>query len=270
MSDELVKRLKALLGDDCVMSDQADMLTYSYDAAVLEPVMPAVAVRPTRTGQLGPIVETCDKYKAPITIRGSGTNLSGGTIPALGGVVLLTGALNRIIEINPADMYAIVEPGVVTAHFAAEAAKHGLFYPPDPGQPGRVHPGRQCGRERRGAAGPEIRRDPRLRYGSGVLRQPGRPGQKRLAHGQMRNRLQLGRAFRGQRGHLGRGQWNNPEARAAAPGQPGHDGHIRQRRCGGANRGRDHRCPHRARHPGVDGQLHHQGCGRLCQGRSAC
>ncbi len=133
MSDELVKRLKVLLGEDCVMSDQADMLTYSYDAAVLEPVMPAVAVRPTSTGQLGPIVETCNKYKVPITVRGSGTNLSGGTIPAAGGVVLLTGALNRIVEINPADMYAIVEPGVVTARFAAEAAKHGLFYPPDPG-----------------------------------------------------------------------------------------------------------------------------------------
>jgi len=69
-----------------------------------------------------------------MTVRGAGTNLSGGTIPdSKESVVILTNGLNRILEINSDDLYAVVEPGVVTATFAAEVAKKNLFYPPDPG-----------------------------------------------------------------------------------------------------------------------------------------
>ena len=69
-----------------------------------------------------------------MTVRGAGTNLSGGTIPdSVDSAVILTTALNRILEINSNDLYAVVEPGVITAQFAAEVAKKGLFYPPDPG-----------------------------------------------------------------------------------------------------------------------------------------
>jgi glycolate oxidase len=79
------------------------------------------------------VTKLCNDNGLPLTVRGAGTNLSGGTIPHPGGVVVLTNGLNRILEINEADMYAVVEPGVVTAQFAAEVAKRGLFYPPDPG-----------------------------------------------------------------------------------------------------------------------------------------
>lgn len=72
-----------------------------------------------------------------MTVRGAGTNPSGGTIPTKEhGVVILTNGLNKILEINEQDLYAVVQPGVVTAKFAAEVAKRGLFYPPDPGSPG--------------------------------------------------------------------------------------------------------------------------------------
>jgi glycolate oxidase len=69
----------------------------------------------------------------PLTVRGAGTNLSGGTIPSPKGVVVLTNALNNILEINEEDMYAVVQPGVITAKFAAAVEAKGLFYPPDPG-----------------------------------------------------------------------------------------------------------------------------------------
>jgi glycolate oxidase len=59
--------------------------------------------------------------------------LSGGTIPLPGGVVILITALNEIIEINEEDLYAVVQPGVITAKLAAEVESRGLFYPPDPG-----------------------------------------------------------------------------------------------------------------------------------------
>lgn len=134
MADQaLLKEFEAVVGADNVMSAESDTHAYSYDAAVLDSVAPAVVVRPTETEQLGQITALCNKHGLPLTVRGAGTNLSGGTIPSKGGVVVLTGALNKIIELNTDDLYAIVQPGVVTAKFAAEVASKGLFYPPDPG-----------------------------------------------------------------------------------------------------------------------------------------
>jgi glycolate oxidase len=90
-------------------------------------------VRPVTGEILGKVVRLCNENRLPLTIRGAGTNLSGGTIPHPGGVVILTNALNKILEMNEADMYARVQPGVITAKFAAAAEAKSLFYPPDPG-----------------------------------------------------------------------------------------------------------------------------------------
>ncbi|MBU1041492.1 MAG: FAD-binding protein [Proteobacteria bacterium] len=133
MNDALLKEFQALVGKDNVMESEADRFSYAYDAAVLESVMPGLVVRPQTREDLGKLVKLCNDNGLPITVRGSGTNLSGGTIPSKGGVVILTNALNKILEINEADLYAVVEPGVITAKFAAEVAARGLFYPPDPG-----------------------------------------------------------------------------------------------------------------------------------------
>ncbi len=133
MKKELIARFREIVGAPNVMTDAADRFTYAYDAAPLPAVAPEIVVRPTQCAQLGLLVKLCNDEGKPLTVRGAGTNLSGGTIPESNGVVLLTNALNRIIEINEADLYAVVEPGVVTAKFAAEVSKRGLFYPPDPG-----------------------------------------------------------------------------------------------------------------------------------------
>ncbi len=129
----VLEELQKILGSPHLLTQKEDMLTYSYDAAVLDPVMPAAAVIPETKDQVAEIIALCAQNKIPITVRGSGTNLSGGTIPETSGIVMLTGRMNKIIEINEADMYAVVEPGVVTATLAAEVEKRGLFYPPDPG-----------------------------------------------------------------------------------------------------------------------------------------
>jgi glycolate oxidase len=133
MNDALKKDFEALVGKENVMESESDRFSYAYDAAVLEPVMPGLVVRPESRETLGRVVKMCNDNGLPLTVRGSGTNLSGGTIPSKGGVVILTNALNKILEINEADLYAVVEPGVITAKFAAEVASRGLFYPPDPG-----------------------------------------------------------------------------------------------------------------------------------------
>jgi len=121
ISQSLLKEFQAKVGADNVFSEDTDRLTYSYDAAVLEPVMPGLVVR------------LCNQNRIALIVRGAGTNLSGGTIPIAGGVVVVTNALNRIEEINEQDMYAVVQPGVVTAKLAAAVEAKGLFYPPDPG-----------------------------------------------------------------------------------------------------------------------------------------
>ncbi|MBI5585903.1 MAG: FAD-binding protein [Deltaproteobacteria bacterium] len=129
----LIKEFEHILGKNNVFQDETDRATYSYDAAVLDSALPSLVLRPTSSETLGRVVGLCNEQALPLTVRGAGTNLSGGTIPQAGGVVVLTNALNRIIEINEEDLYAVVEPGVVTASFAAAVEARGLFYPPDPG-----------------------------------------------------------------------------------------------------------------------------------------
>jgi len=133
LSKTLLAEFQKILGQENVFSDQADLVTYSYDAAVLDQVLPAIAVRPTSSETLGRTVALCHANGLPVTVRGAGTNLSGGTIPVENGVVIITNGLNAILEINARDLYAVVQPGVVTATLAAAAAQRGLFYPPDPG-----------------------------------------------------------------------------------------------------------------------------------------
>ena len=133
-SQALIRDFEDLIGKENVFSSEADRQSYSYDSAVLTPVVPALVLRPTTAEQLGACVKKLYDNGLPMTVRGAGTNLSGGTIPDNSdSVVILTTGLNRILEINSDDLYAVVEPGVITAQFAAEVAKKNLFYPPDPG-----------------------------------------------------------------------------------------------------------------------------------------
>ncbi len=133
IKNTFIGKLQGQLGAENVLTDHADLVTYSYDAAVLAPVIPMAVVRPTTTAALGRAVRICNENQVPVTVRGAGTNLSGGTIPTPSGIVVLTNALNKILEINEADMYAVVQPGVVTARLAAAVEAKDLFYPPDPG-----------------------------------------------------------------------------------------------------------------------------------------
>lgn len=134
ISQALVKDFEAMLGKENVFSSEADRQSYSYDSAVLQPIIPSLVVRPTTTEQLGQCVKKLYDNGIPMTVRGAGSNLSGGTIPdKTDTVVILTNGLTRILEINTADLYAVVEPGVVTATLANAVAAKNLFYPPDPG-----------------------------------------------------------------------------------------------------------------------------------------
>jgi len=133
ISKTLIAEFRKIVGSGQVFIEPEDLVTYAYDAAPIEPVRPSAVIMPKTAEELGKVIQRCYENGIPITVRGAGTNLSGGTIPSPKGVVILTALLNRIIEINEADMYAIVQPGVVTAKLAGIVEKKQLFYPPDPG-----------------------------------------------------------------------------------------------------------------------------------------
>jgi len=87
---------------------------------------------PTTTDQISQVLKLANENKVPVTPRGGGTNVSGGSIPIKGGIVLCTTRMNKILDINKTNLTATVEPGVVLQDFNQALAKEGLFYPPDP------------------------------------------------------------------------------------------------------------------------------------------
>jgi len=133
LEKNIIKKFKDIAGEN-VWTEEKDMMCYSYDAAFGEQCPPDVVVKPATYEEVSETIKICNENSIPIITRGAGTNLSGGTVPASkGGCVLLTSGLNKILEINTEDMYAVVQTGVVTADLAAAVAEHGLLYPPDPG-----------------------------------------------------------------------------------------------------------------------------------------
>jgi glycolate oxidase len=129
---KLISKLREIVGKEAVLTSKEDLTTYSYDGTTTWTHMPDAVVLPTTTEQVSQILKLANEDKIPVTPRGGGTNLSGGSIPIKGGIVLCTTRMNKILEINKANMTAIVEPGVILQDFNTALAKQGLFYPPDP------------------------------------------------------------------------------------------------------------------------------------------
>ncbi|MDA8228917.1 MAG: FAD-binding protein [Desulfitobacterium hafniense] len=115
-----------------VQCDPQDTSCFAYDAANLES-LPGAVVFPKDTQEVSVILEAANRFKVPVTPRGAGTSLAGGTIGIPGGVALNLTQMNQIIEIDEENLTAIVQPGVVTYELHQAVEKLGLFYPPDPG-----------------------------------------------------------------------------------------------------------------------------------------
>ena len=130
----VVEARKKIVGDEYVLTDKGDLLTYSYDGTPDQPqVMPEVVVLPETTEEIIEIVKLAKAEDFHIYTRGSGTNLSGGTIPLRKGVVLVTTRMNKILEVDPENLTATVQPGVIINQLNEAVSPYGLIYPPDPG-----------------------------------------------------------------------------------------------------------------------------------------
>ena len=132
MQDEVLAKLKSIVGDSGATADETDLLVYECDALALFKHAPDVVVFPTTTAQVSEIVKVANAYRIPFLPRGAGTGLSGGALAVEGGIIIELQRMNRIISIDPDDRIAVLQPGVVNLHVSEAAAPHGLYYAPDP------------------------------------------------------------------------------------------------------------------------------------------
>jgi len=127
----VVRALSRAVGRRNLLTAPADLLLYSYDSSTARGRPDAVAF-PTDTDQVARLVRVCARERIPFIARGAGTNLSGGSIPAQGGVVIQLSRMNRILEVDPANLRAVVQAGVVNLDLQRALAPHGLQFCPDP------------------------------------------------------------------------------------------------------------------------------------------
>ena len=126
-------RLEEVVGSDHVRTDVGALVTFSTDATPLERGRPDAVVFPATAEEVAGVLRVANERGVPVVPRGSGTNLSAGTVPHRGGIVLVLTRMNKVKEVSDADLVAVCEPGVRTIELAQAAAAKGLLYPPDPG-----------------------------------------------------------------------------------------------------------------------------------------
>ncbi len=131
LSTAALSALRASLPATGLLLASADRIAYSVDNSKRQALPLAVAL-PETADQVAALAAACADHGLPITARGPGTNTTGASVPVSGGVALSFERMRRIAQINTADRYAVVEPGVLNGDLQAALAPHGFFWPPDP------------------------------------------------------------------------------------------------------------------------------------------
>ena len=129
---EVISALQPIVGKENVLTTKEDLTSYSYDATAFWSHLPDIVVLPNSTGQIAAVMKLANANKIPVTPRGAGTNISGGSIPVKGGIVLCTNKMNRILDINKTNLSVTAECGVVLQDLNTALTKENLFFPPDP------------------------------------------------------------------------------------------------------------------------------------------
>ena len=128
---EVLEKLRGIVGAENVVVDPTKVEPYGADA-VKEKFPPEAVVFPESTAQMVAILELANEYLFPVTARGGGVGYTGGAVPIDGGIVIGTDRMNKIIEINADDLYAICQPGITTYALQQAVEKQGLMFAPDP------------------------------------------------------------------------------------------------------------------------------------------
>jgi glycolate oxidase len=131
LENRIITRLSDIVGKNNIFTSKEDLICYSYDATPISH-LPDAVVAPVSTKEIVAIVNLANEMKMPLVPRGGGTNLSAGSVPIEGGIVVALHRMNKILEIDTDNLTATVEPGVITAALHKAVEEQGLFYPPDP------------------------------------------------------------------------------------------------------------------------------------------
>jgi glycolate dehydrogenase FAD-linked subunit len=128
----LAAPLRAVLGEDAVITDHQRLRTYECDGLAHYKVTPALVVLVETTDQVAAVVRACAAGGVPFVARGSGTGLSGGALPHADGVLVVTSRMRRILEVDRDNQRAVVQPGVVNLQLTRETLPLGYYFAPDP------------------------------------------------------------------------------------------------------------------------------------------
>ncbi|MDF9834397.1 glycolate oxidase [Ereboglobus sp. PH5-5] len=118
-----------------VLTESEDIIPYSFDGTAAIKRLPRAIVFPSDAQQISEILKLARSQTPPVPVvtRGSGTGLSGGSVPVEGALVVCLAKMNRVLELDTANLTLLAEAGAVTQEIYDAADKDGLFYPPDPG-----------------------------------------------------------------------------------------------------------------------------------------
>ena len=135
LDGEEVSALREIVGGNVVVARE-ELEPYSHDYTEDFVHFPAAAVRPRTAGEVSAVLRYCDSRRIPVTAQGGRTSLSGGALPVHGGVALSLERMSSILEVDRANLVAVVEAGVVTQTLQEAVEAVGLYYPPDPASRG--------------------------------------------------------------------------------------------------------------------------------------
>ena len=136
VSAAIIETLRSLTAPERVLHGRHELVAYSYDASFLtrlRPAPPEVVVQPLSTAEVASIVRLASAHGIPIVGRGAGTSQTGGPVAVQGGIVVDFARMNKILELDLADLQVVVEPGLIHQHLNEALQPHGFYFPPDPG-----------------------------------------------------------------------------------------------------------------------------------------
>jgi len=128
----LRRELEAIVGPGGVLSDPDELLVYESDGLTLFRALADFVVFPTSAEHVAAVVRLAAREGLPFVARGAGTGLSGGCLPAEGGLVISMMRLNRVLAVDYENQLAVVEPGLVNLHLSWTVGPKGYYYAPDP------------------------------------------------------------------------------------------------------------------------------------------
>lgn len=129
---ELIEQLVAVVGRDYVLFDRIDLGVYSCDAETLDVAVPDLVVLPASTEEVAAVLKIASRRKIPVTPRGAGTGLSGGSTCVRGGISMPLTRLNRVLHVDPLEQVALVQVGATNVAVSQAAARYNLYFAPDP------------------------------------------------------------------------------------------------------------------------------------------